>query len=121
MASTPSVVWGVLVWTVAFFDSNDCSYSEPGPSLETQWARVGPMWAEMALSQPELSWMDPGMYARHTFARWVGSATFDELLSSVAVAFGDCEAEMLSRTLTSVGYVPWPPFDLPNATIPAAA
>ena len=74
LASTPNFAWKLLVWTVACFDSYACSSSEPEPTLESQWARVGPMWAEMALSRPELSWMDPGMYARHTFANWVGPA-----------------------------------------------
>jgi len=121
VASTPDFEWKLLVWTVAVFDSNDCSSSAPEPTADSQWERVRPMWAELALSQPELSWMDPGMYARHTLASSVGSTTFDELLASVAVAFGDCEAEMLRLTLTSVGYVPWPKFDLPSSTVPAAA
>ncbi len=121
LASATSAESKLHVWMVAFFDSNDCSSSEPEPLLETEWARVGPTWAEMALSRPELSWMDAGMYARHALARSVGSATFDELLASIAVAFGDCEAEMLSRTLTSVGYAPWPQSDLPSPTTPTAA
>ena len=80
------------------------------------WDDAAAQWAEWAAESDDDTWMDSGMFAREAFAENTGGHTDEDLLSTIAVVFGEADAALLRTGLTVIGALGWPAWDMTAPT-----
>lgn len=102
---------GLLVDAVAAADGPAGHLT--GPLTPGRWDDAVPVWEECAHSfSGELAWMDAGMFARGAMGGLCNGSVAVDLLSTVDVALGKADAELLHAGLGAYGLLEWPAWDL---------